>query len=396
MSGPQRHILRASTEPKDLRIPLPLRQLKARRTILMQRSNSSNNNRIISSNDTLGLPSLSTVGLRTPPLSISKIPDSEPQTARIEDLCIVQTSSITSLDCTKSCSSAAPLHTRSDKLMPVAAATTAYDETIASALPGEDAAGRRAARIYRNGPQMIMPYLYLGGESNVCGRQLGQLGVGNVLNVAREVTREPAADGCPVDVGSGHHVCYHHLRWDHNEPNLARYFSECFEFIDRARTRHEGILVHCQLGVSRSASLVIAYVMRTMELGFGQAYEYVRVRAPCISPNISLISQLCEFGRVLEKQHLQQLVITTNTSHSINTSTNMGTTDVPELCTSSSLVSSEDSSPIENSTSCSSSYRSQSLPSMASSLITTKPLSRSNGEDSLSLHVVAHRHPLVP
>ncbi|KAJ2799115.1 hypothetical protein H4R20_004555 [Coemansia guatemalensis] len=407
MSGPQRHISRASTEPKDLRVPLPLRQLKTRRTLPMQRSNSSNNNRITSdmvgSSDACGSLSLSTVGLRTPPLSISQIPDSEPQTAQIADASIVRPASITSLDCTKACSSAATLHTRSDKSTPVAAtaaaaAATIYDESIPSVLPGEDASARRAARIYRNGPQMIMPYLYLGGEGNVCGRQLGRLGVGNVLNVAREVEKEPAADGCCVDVGSGHQVCYHHLRWDHDEPNLARYFAECFEFIDRARTNHEGILVHCQLGVSRSASLVIAYVMRTMELGFGQAYEYVRVRAPCISPNISLISQLCEFGRVLEKQRLQQLVITTNNSHhSVNTGANsMSATDVPGLSTSSSLAGSEDSSPIDNSTSCSSSYRSQSLPSMASSLITTKPLPTSAGEDSLTLHVVAHRHPLIP
>ncbi|PIA15771.1 DSPc-domain-containing protein [Coemansia reversa NRRL 1564] len=362
----------------------------------IQRSNSSNriNNNIVNSNDSCGLLSLSTVGLRTPPLSISHISDSETQTAQIAKPCILQPVSITSLDCKEVCGGAETLHIRSDKSKSFAGTST-YDEVIPSALPGEDAAARRAARTYSNGPQMIMPYLYLGGEGNVCGIQLGQLGVDNVLNVAREVSMQQTADDYRVDVGNGHQVCYHHLRWDHDEPNLACYFAECFEFIDRARINHEGILVHCQLGVSRSASLVIAYVMRTMDLGFGQAYEYVRLRAPCISPNISLISQLCEFGRVLEKQRLKQLVITTNGSHSVNTDSNI-TTDVPGLSTSNSLAGSEDSSPIDNSSSCSESYRSQNLTSMTSSLITTKPLSTGNTKDPLTLHVVAHRHPLVP
>ncbi|KAJ2900079.1 hypothetical protein GGI21_001637 [Coemansia aciculifera] len=151
---------------------------------------------------------------------------------------------------------------------------------------------RRAARTYHSGPQLIMPYLYLGGASNVCssggGGQLRALEITHVLNVAREVTTTP-----PMG------VVYRHCRWDHDEQDLERYFAECFAFIDGARLAQQGVLVHCQLGVSRSASLVIAYVMRTMGLGFTPAYEYVRLRAPCISPNLSLIAQLSEYGEKL-------------------------------------------------------------------------------------------------
>ncbi|KAI8325737.1 DSPc-domain-containing protein, partial [Martensiomyces pterosporus] len=142
---------------------------------------------------------------------------------------------------------------------------------------------------YRDGPRLIMPCLFLGGESNVDGEQLQRTGIRYVLNVARE-------DSCPtIDVGPGHSVAYRHYKWDHNEPDLVQYFADCFAFIDSARSKGECVLVHCQLGVSRSASLVIAYVMRTMDLGFSAAYEYVRSRAPCISPNLSLIAQLCEY-----------------------------------------------------------------------------------------------------
>ncbi|KAJ2686652.1 hypothetical protein IWW39_003501 [Coemansia spiralis] len=153
----------------------------------------------------------------------------------------------------------------------------------------EDVAmARRAARTYRLGPQLIMPYLYLGGAGNVADEQLRALEITHVLNVAREVSG-------PLPAG----IASRHCMWDHDEPDLERYFAECFAFIDQARFAQRGVLVHCQMGVSRSASLVIAYVMRTMAMGFTPAYEYVRLRAPCISPNLSLIAQLAEYGERL-------------------------------------------------------------------------------------------------
>ncbi|KAJ1720150.1 hypothetical protein LPJ53_005190 [Coemansia erecta] len=187
---------------------------------------------------------------------------------------------------------------------------------------GQDAAlARRAARTYKNGPQQIMPYLYLGGADNVEGWQLGQAGIRRVLNVAQEPTSWTGAS-----------VEYRHIAWDHNESDVERHFATCFAYIDAARRQHEGVFVHCQLGVSRSASLVIAYVMRTMAMGFTQAYEYVRVRAPCISPNLSLIAQLSSYGRRLGAGNEED-----------------AGEEVPELCESESAssVSSENSSPME-------------------------------------------------
>jgi protein-tyrosine phosphatase len=55
------------------------------------------------------------------------------------------------------------------------------------------------------------------------------------------------------------------------------------------------ILVHCLAGVSRSATIVIAYLMKTQNLPFEQAYEVVRQKREFANPNQGFRKQLEEF-----------------------------------------------------------------------------------------------------
>lgn len=52
------------------------------------------------------------------------------------------------------------------------------------------------------------------------------------------------------------------------------------------------VLVHCKMGVSRSASVVIAYAMKAYSWDFKRARDFVRQKRTCIKPNKSFISQL--------------------------------------------------------------------------------------------------------
>lgn len=85
-----------------------------------------------------------------------------------------------------------------------------------------------------------------------------------------------------------------------------------------AQRRSGNILVHCQCGVSRSATLVIAFVMQAAALrykfsqtrhltGMHDCYEMVKNLSSSISPNISLIYQLVEWERYLSAQVNMQL-----------------------------------------------------------------------------------------
>ena len=70
-----------------------------------------------------------------------------------------------------------------------------------------------------------------------------------------------------------------------------------FDFIDAATAQPAGakVLVHCEVGVSRSATFVTALVMQRRQKRFFEAYCDVRVKRPEVLPNIGFASQLQQF-----------------------------------------------------------------------------------------------------
>ncbi|CAF2309040.1 unnamed protein product [Rotaria sp. Silwood2] len=74
--------------------------------------------------------------------------------------------------------------------------------------------------------------------------------------------------------------------------DLAQYFEKCIEFIHQARIEHENILVHCQAGVSRSATIVLAYVMTIGDYDVEKALQIVKGARGYIHPNPGFLSQL--------------------------------------------------------------------------------------------------------
>lgn len=88
--------------------------------------------------------------------------------------------------------------------------------------------------------------------------------------------------------------------WHHNQDDMLHYFEQGFAFIDKAREEGVGVLVHCKQGVSRSASLVIAYLMKSQKMSFQNAYTFLKQKSPSITPNLQLIYQLLEFEKTLD------------------------------------------------------------------------------------------------
>jgi predicted protein tyrosine phosphatase len=71
-------------------------------------------------------------------------------------------------------------------------------------------------------------------------------------------------------------------------------FDRIVDLID-ASLAHGAVLVNCAAGVSRSAACVIAYVMKTKNLSFEEAFIVVKRARPKINPNRSFMQQLARY-----------------------------------------------------------------------------------------------------
>ncbi|KAI9136411.1 protein-tyrosine phosphatase-like protein [Paraphysoderma sedebokerense] len=94
---------------------------------------------------------------------------------------------------------------------------------------------------------------------------------------------------------------YLHLRLPHHTTSLTSYLPLAATFISNSLQSEQPILVHCQLGVSRSASIVIGYIMKTRNLGFHEAYDYVKSKSNKVCPNLGLVGQLVEWENELKR-----------------------------------------------------------------------------------------------
>ena len=95
---------------------------------------------------------------------------------------------------------------------------------------------------------------------------------------------------------------YIHIPWDHNT-NIVDDLLTLVEVIDDRVRQGKRVLVHCQCGVSRSASLIVAYgLFKNPSLTVQEAYDVVKRRSRWIGPNMSLIYQLSEFRSRLHKK----------------------------------------------------------------------------------------------
>lgn len=62
---------------------------------------------------------------------------------------------------------------------------------------------------------------------------------------------------------------------DHERFNLSIYFDKSADFIDKV-LKETNVLVHCMAGISRSVSLVLAYLMKYHQMPFREALSNVR------------------------------------------------------------------------------------------------------------------------
>ncbi len=100
---------------------------------------------------------------------------------------------------------------------------------------------------------------------------------------------------------------YIHVPWDHNTDVKDELWDLC-ETIDSRTKEGKRVLVHCQQGASRSATLIIAYHMyKNQELGPNEAYSLAQSKSRWVNPNMSLLFSLNDFKKVIDQKKAEKL-----------------------------------------------------------------------------------------
>ncbi len=99
---------------------------------------------------------------------------------------------------------------------------------------------------------------------------------------------------------------YIHVPWDHNTDVKDELWDLC-ETIDARTKEGKKVLVHCQQGASRSATLIIAYHMyKNQDLGPNEAYSLAQSKSRWVNPNMSLLFSLNDFKKVIEQKKAEK------------------------------------------------------------------------------------------
>ncbi len=79
---------------------------------------------------------------------------------------------------------------------------------------------------------------------------------------------------------------------DDPKEDIYKHFFTAHEIISNAVFNKKNVIVHCAAGMSRSPTLVLAYLMIENKWTYEEAYNYIKAKRPNISPNIGFIKQL--------------------------------------------------------------------------------------------------------
>ncbi|KLO17443.1 hypothetical protein SCHPADRAFT_900708 [Schizopora paradoxa] len=194
-------------------------------------------------------------------------------------------------------------------------------------------------------PSRVLPFLYLGNLNHAQNAyMLHALGITHVVSVG-ECALVPPPNIATSDSSSGYHLVAgrgpggHGSLWmeeregrikvldikgvcDDGIDSLQHQLGPVCDWMERAREEGGKILVHCRVGVSRSATVTIAYVMKHLAMSLVDAYLIVRSRRlnVLIQPNMRLLYNLCGWEVELARERAKgdTTVLRRELSRSVN------------------------------------------------------------------------------
>ena len=142
---------------------------------------------------------------------------------------------------------------------------------------------------YYSHPSKILNWMFLGDLKNASNiEEIKILGFKYILNCAAEIKQ--------INIPDNIKYCHLDLT-DSSLMNITQFFPKAFSFIESARKEKEKILIHCKLGISRSPSIIIGYLIKYMGYNTKSALNFLRTKRSQVYPNQGFISQLYSYEK---------------------------------------------------------------------------------------------------
>lgn len=131
---------------------------------------------------------------------------------------------------------------------------------------------------------LITKGLYLG---NVCSAHDEQWLLNHNIALIISVAKEWKAYTCPFNTSSIRQLFYDiDDRNDEDSEKVTRLFNNAAHTIDNYIKQGENVLVHCNMGISRSTSVVIRYLqLKYPRKSYRKLLHLVKQRRPVATPN---------------------------------------------------------------------------------------------------------------
>jgi dual specificity MAP kinase phosphatase len=133
-------------------------------------------------------------------------------------------------------------------------------------------------------------YLHTGNESDAKNEDLLlKEGITHIINVTKNI---------PFYLENSDRIKIEYSRVSVNDScdqDIKKYFDETNKFIKKVKEQNGKVLVHCQAGISRSSTIVIAYLMNMNNISLMEAYNTVKNIRTIVEPNFLFYSQLYEY-----------------------------------------------------------------------------------------------------
>ena len=151
---------------------------------------------------------------------------------------------------------------------------------------------------HRKTPTLLTDQLYLSAYIALSYQLLVELGITCVINATLEL---------PTMANQKHDAMQIAVE-DRVASKLHVYFDLVADKIHSVHRSGGKVMIYCRAGMSRSASLCIAYFMRYRGMNLEDAFNYVKDCRPIIHPNVGFMRQLREYeAKVLARRSRQKL-----------------------------------------------------------------------------------------